>query len=388
MEHDLAVLARKARFFPLSSGGIVYLSRQKKLYGLNAPAALIWQDFVEACPQTETLRRLEAHFTLDAETARQWRDLALSSFAETILKDAGTEPDSAKRHRQTPIPFSGGAVYRFFNHRVRIAAPPEALARIETLIGHLREESAPGTDGDLWVSIVTEGAGFRVSSGGDPATLESADSLAADVERRIVQDIVPKAPHFLAFHGALLARHDSAVLLTAPSGSGKTTLAVALAKAGWSLLTDELALLDRDLSWRGLPLRPCVKHENYGLIEQLFPQIGTVMEHVRFGRQVKFLPLPVVNRATSVKTVIFPQFVSGAATPMEALDPAEGLQRLLGQCIYVPPGFEDADVVRLIDWHDRTDYRSLVFSDAQAAAHLLDEVIFGHLPHPSGADTD
>lgn len=271
---------------------------------------------------------------------------------------------------------------------MRIAAPPEALARIETLIGHLRETDAPGAHGDLWIFVTADDDGFRVSSGGDPSTLESADSLAADVERRIVQDIVPRASHFLAFHGALLVRDDTALLLTAPSGSGKTTLAITLAKSGWSLLTDELALLDRDLSWRGLPLRPCVKCENHGLIGRLFPQLDEAMEHVRFGRRVKFLPLPVASRATALKTVIFPQFVPDAAARMQLLDPAEGLQKLLSQCIYVPPGFEDADVARLIDWHDQAEYHSLVFGDAQAAANLLHDLSRESLRHASGAGTD
>lgn len=266
MESDLVALARELRFFPLPEGGIVYLSRQKKLYGLNAPAALIWQDFAAGCAEEETVRRLERRFALDADTARLWRDHAVSSFGESILREAGSaESGSAEPHGQAPAPFSGGEAYRFFGQRVRIAAPPEALACIETLIGHLREADASAGGAELWVSVAAEGAGFRLSSGGDPSTHESLDSLAADVERRIVQDVVPKAPHFLAFHGALLARRDGAVLLTAPSGSGKTTLAVTLASAGWSLLTDELALLDRDLSWRGLPLRPCVKRESYDL---------------------------------------------------------------------------------------------------------------------------
>lgn len=59
MKHDLAALALKARFFPLPSGGIVYLGQQKKLYGLNAPAALIWQDLAEDHPPIETLHRLK-----------------------------------------------------------------------------------------------------------------------------------------------------------------------------------------------------------------------------------------------------------------------------------------------------------------------------------------
>lgn len=97
------------------------------------------------------------------------------------------------------------------------------------------------------------------------------------------------------------------------------------------------------------------------------------MEHVRFGRRVKFLPLPVADLTIPLKTVIFPKFAAGSPTRMEPLDPAEGLGKLLGQCVYVPPGFEDEDVLRLIDWHRGVEYRSLVLGDAQEAASLLRE---------------
>ncbi len=372
---------RGATFFAIANGGIVYLDRLRRLYGLNAPAALVWRDLNEGASSSVTAKRLAEAYSLDAATAREWLDLARASFTETILRDADAAADaSAEPHVTAPRPFGDGVVYRLLGQSVHIAAPPAVLEGIDTLLGPVRASSpVPAEDGDLWVRITPDGDCLHVESGGDPATLESMETIVPDVERRIVQDIVPRVPHFLAFHGALLAQGGRSVLLSAPSGSGKTTLAIALAKAGWSVMTDEMALLDRDLGWRGLPFRPCVKSENYGLIASAFPALGDAMEHLRFGRKVKFLPVPIDTGCVTLRTVLFPEYRPGAATELTPVSPADGLQRLLAQCIYVPPGFDEADVTRLVNWHNSVRYLSLIFGDARSASDLIDSADFSSL---------
>jgi hypothetical protein len=375
------VPVRGASFFPIADGGIVYLDRVRRLYGLNAPAALVWRDMNAGAASSATAKRLAEAYSLDAATAREWLDLARASFAETILRDADVAADaSVEPHVTKPPPFGDGVVYRLLGQSVHIVAPPCVLEGIDTLLGPVRASSpVPAQAGDLWVRVTPDGERLHVESGGDPATVESMATIVPDVERRIVQDIVPRVPHFLAFHGALLAQDDRSVLLSAPSGSGKTTLAIALAKAGWSVLTDEMALLDRGLSWRGLPFRPCVKSENYALIASTFPEVGNAMEHVRFGRRVKFLPIRLDTRPVMLRTVVFPEYRPDAESSLVPVSPAEGLQRLLAQCIYVPPGFNEADVTRLVSWHDSVRYLSLVFGDARSASDLVGSVDFSSL---------
>ncbi|MBL8570294.1 MAG: hypothetical protein JNK84_14590 [Phreatobacter sp.] len=372
---------RGASFFPIADGGIVYLDRVRRLYGLNAPAALVWRDLSEGATQAETVARLAATYSLEPATAREWHDLAVASFAESILRDAAEAVDApAEPHVMAPRPFGAGVVYRLLGQPVHVDAPEAVLDGIDALLGdRMIPALAPVSAEDLWVRVTPHGERLRVESGGDPATVETMATIVPDVERRIVQDIVPRVPHFLAFHGALLAQGDRSVLLSAPSGSGKTTLAIALAKAGWSLLTDEMALLDRDLGWRGLPFRPCVKSDNYDLIASAFPQLGDAMEHVRFGRRVKFLPLPLDARRMTLRTVVFPQYRPGSATELMPISPADGLRWLLAQCIYVPPGFGEADVTRLISWHESTNYYALGFGDSQSASELINGADFSSL---------
>jgi hypothetical protein len=232
------------------------------------------------------------------------------------------------------------------------------------------------------IAIEAVGQNFAVSSSRDPTVVKQPEELVAEVERRIVQDLVPRVPHFLAFHAALLDLRGQAILLPAPSGSGKTTLSAALADAGGYCMTDEMALLNRSLAWQGLPFLPCIKAESYALINSFYPTLGDVVEHERADRRVKFLPLPIRTGPVEVSTVIFPEYTAGTDSSLKPLEPLEGLQRLLGQCIYVPPGFSAADVPKLLKWHSRVEYHCLRFGSASLAVSILCEALRKKLGRP------
>jgi hypothetical protein len=285
-------------------------------------------------------------------------------------------------HAQTPRPFAGGVAYRLLGQTVHVSAPPALLPLVDSLLGEGRRsaDTAPAAGGELWVAVAAEGERLRITSGGDPASVEERETLVTDIERRIVQDIVPRVPHVLGFHGALLSRGEHGVLLAAPSGSGKTTLAIALAASGWAMHTDEMALLGRDLRWRGVGFRPCVKRENFPLVGSLWPALEHAPEHRRYGRQVKFLPIDMADGESAVSDVIFPHFVEGAATALTPVEPVEALQRLLAQCIHVQPGFAAADVELLARWHDGARFFALSFGDVRAAAKILSGVARPPLP--------
>lgn len=373
---ETQAFVRDAAFFAIDGGAVVFVPKQKRLYSLNRPAALVWQALREGTQPREIATSLMASYGLDAANAELWYSQAVESFG-ALADDAHPEFDERRADlRGAPAMPPSAATYQLLNQTIRIAGPARAIEAIETLLGHLRRppDLAPA-EPELWITIAEQGETFVLDSGGDPTSTATLQTLVAEVERRIVQDAVPRVPHFLSFHAALLERNGSATLLSAPSGSGKTTLAVALAKAGWNLLSDELALVDRDLSWRGLPLRPCIKVENEALIAQFNPAIRMTMAHERFGRRVKFLPMEVATEPVSTRIVVFPRFAAGERTQLVAVDPADGLARLLSQCIYVPPGFVEHDVRRLLDWHATSRYLDLVFGSVAEAVSSLEQVL-------------
>ena len=52
--------------------------------------------------------------------------------------------------------------------------------------------------------------------------------------------------HYLLLHAAVLERNGRCVILPGDPGAGKSTLTAALVLCGWRLLSDELAIIDRD----------------------------------------------------------------------------------------------------------------------------------------------
>ena len=67
---------------------------------------------------------------------------------------------------------------------------------------------------------------------------------ALAVEWAINHAIYQTLHHYLILHSAVLVKNGKAVLFPADSGSGKSTLSAALMLSGWTLYTDELAILE------------------------------------------------------------------------------------------------------------------------------------------------
>lgn len=75
------------------------------------------------------------------------------------------------------------------------------------------------------------------------------------------------AHQYLVVHAAVVEKNGGAAILPAPPGAGKSTLTAALVLSGWRLLSDELALIDRQTgSVQPLPRPISLKNESISLI--------------------------------------------------------------------------------------------------------------------------
>ena len=61
----------------------------------------------------------------------------------------------------------------------------------------------------------------------------------------ILTAVFERVENYLLVHAASVARHGRGIAVCGPSGFGKTTLALALCDRGWTVLSDEFAVLDR-----------------------------------------------------------------------------------------------------------------------------------------------
>jgi serine kinase of HPr protein (carbohydrate metabolism regulator) len=71
-------------------------------------------------------------------------------------------------------------------------------------------------------------------------------------ELDLYQQVAERAPPGWLLHAATLEKGGRAYVFAGPSGAGKTTLTLGLMQRGWRLVTEEMTLIDRNLSVRGL----------------------------------------------------------------------------------------------------------------------------------------
>jgi hypothetical protein len=92
--------------------------------------------------------------------------------------------------------------------------------------------------------------------------------------------------HLAPVHGALLVRNGRGVMLCGESFAGKSTLAYALAKAGWTLVTDDATYLVRNESDRaaiGNPFTLRLREESKVLFPELAGYDETFLWSGKFG---------------------------------------------------------------------------------------------------------
>lgn len=109
--------------------------------------------------------------------------------------------------------------------------PPTGLVRHDGPSGTVRLSRGLSDD---WVIIPGSG-----ESGDDPSH-EAWDQL----EQTLTAFAVQRLGHLVAVHAAAIAWNGRVLVVPAASGGGKSTLALAAARAGASVLSDEYVLLD------------------------------------------------------------------------------------------------------------------------------------------------
>lgn len=131
------------------------------------------------------------------------------------------------------------------------------------------------------------------------------------------------AHQYLIIHAAVVEKNGGAAILPAPPGSGKSTLTAALVLSGWRLLSDELALIDRESGLiHPLPRPVSLKNQSIPLIRSFSAEAfinrpshdtakGTVA-HMRPPKE----SVRRQHEPARPAWVIFPKWAAGAATSL------------------------------------------------------------------------
>lgn len=139
----------------------------------------------------------------------------------------------------------------------------------------------------------------------------------------------------LLLHAAVLVKHGKAIVLPALPGSGKSTLSAYLGLKGWSVYSDEMAVIDIGTQ-QVLPLfRPvCLKNESISLLQGWHPsavitpvcrdtQKGDVA-HVKvldWHQYQQLLPVPI-------SALVFPKYQADKDLTIYQLDQLDAFNQL------------------------------------------------------------
>jgi hypothetical protein len=373
----------EASFHPVAGGGVLFDAAQGRLYALNPAAGMTWLCLRDGLSGHQSTVALAKAFEIDRRIAAEWVQISMDRFRDLgLIETAGStatarapRPRGASPKSAMSAPRRGPcAEFRLFEQILHLAAPPGPLAAVDSLLAPLRTDPADRKEharADIEIDIIANGNRWDIVVDGQLEATCEARAIAAEVERLLVQRVVPATPHLLTLHAAALQRDDRAWLLTGLSRAGKTTLSLALARAGWRFGSDEIVLLGRNRDLRALPLPPCIKADSFPLIESWFPELRSAPEHERYGHIVKYLPMRSTPISGTLGFVVFLRFDARGPNEIQPLDRFSALERLLAQCVFVPPGFQHNDVEQLLRWHGEQNYFNLCFSDSNAAVAIL-----------------
>jgi HprK-related kinase A len=188
------------------------------------------------------------------------------------------------------------------------------------------------------------------------------------------------AHNFLILHSAVVELNGCGTLLAATSGSGKSTLAAELSLQGWRLLSDELALIDKDLR-----LVPCarpvsLKNQSIEVIRARHPEaiFGPSAQDTHKGT-IAHLPAPKSSVERNFETVaprliVFPKWTANSPLRLEAIGSGEAALRLIDQSFNYPilgrQGFE-----RLADLVESAEAWELEYSSLDDARNTLEQLV-------------
>lgn len=139
------------------------------------------------------------------------------------------------------------AAYQFFDQSFVLESDSAAfLAQFDAAYGRFRlpEPRAERVARVLLGNHSEATIGDQTVHIDDPAILElyAVNAILRDVTSRVHS-------HYLFHAAALSTPGEQGVLLAGASGLGKTTLTLALLDRGWTLLSDEIAAVDRATGW-------------------------------------------------------------------------------------------------------------------------------------------
>jgi hypothetical protein len=366
--------------------GLVLSRGQGRLFLLNFTGRLIWQGLAAGRSPREVAAGLAADFQIPPETAERDVSAALGQWlAEGLLTSNRPSIQLVRPPVPEPVRPSGVPgrvrVYRLLGRTIRMRFDTEDLeAEFDPLLAHARigDQTVP----DLMLDLhQTESGPVLVVDDRMIAVDDRPGEFKAAVLTEVLSALHPGREWIALLHAAVVGvgrTPRECLVLSAGAGSGKSTLAAALARSGFTFMSDDTTALDRaEVKVAALPLGLSIKPGGRALLAGLYPEIQDLPVRDRSGFEVSYLPPPSPDgpgpHLLPARALLFPGYDPGAGSEIRELSGLEALARLVRSGAWISSAPED--VTRVVDWIGRTPAFEIIYDSLDEALALVRRVV-------------
>jgi hypothetical protein len=355
-------LAEGAVPFMLDGRPVVFSESNQQLYELNESAAGLVARLMQPTAFADILRDLEQGLEQVPESAVRlivdWFDRGIVEVV--AVQSRGTVDEGSSRHLSIG---NADIEIRFAND--------ESCQLLGAPYRHL---PSGGTSHIVVETAQAEGlALMRIA--GEKWIIASPNEAGPTLRSLILGELL-RLEGPIKLHVACLATDRGAVLLCGSPGAGKSTLSTTLAKSGFDLNGDDIALFDPTLGKvMGLAFPLTLKEGSWRLLADSWPEIAQYpVEQRKDDVQVRYLPLPSRFRPEwlSVRAIIDLDRREAATVAMSPWSKIACLRKLFGEA-HSHTGKCSQDTLRaMISMVERADILRLSYGEAADAARLLE----------------
>jgi len=387
---------RDVDWFVLDERPVLFQERHQKIIALDRLASLVWQvlwpdadfrrPYAPDDARTMTAGRLASCTGCSHEQALLFVDQCLEQWRVSQLvcphPEASTEPANppsnpvALRHMNQPARDEAGSYcFRLSGVNASIKKNDALAAAVEQVFGHLPHVAA--NEGGIEVFVRETKSGFQArDASGQSTLLESPDEVVAWLKMAILDASMGYRPDAIAVHAAALACRGDTIMLVGGSGSGKSTLAACLGTHGFSLIGEDVIIVDPvSGTIGGLPLSFAAKEGSWSALRQYCPKIEDLPVWVRpDGKRVKYLrPRQALGSTpiASLRSVVFPTYSATAATLIRRMSKTTALVEILKEALNPGHALTKCGFRALCMGLSRATVMQLTYSDLGTALHHI-----------------
>jgi hypothetical protein len=368
--------------FVLGNGLIVHSHLRDSLVILNSTARLIWEMLADSRDPSTIASTLAYAFDISQEKARQdvesvfrlWNSeefpdiqpimVERSLSATDIRQDR--QPVSRKTYLLSDVAFS----IDFCSSEI------ESI--IHAVLGH-RECSSVTETSDLFEVLVDESDYCLKKNGFEVARENSPHSLRHALVYEAAKASYPDSQWLIFLHAGAVSDGKRSILMPGLPGCGKSTLTASLALEGFYYVCEDIAPITRNpWSVASVQTRICLREGGLIALKQKYPDLETVRGGRRWGRQLRYLTPPTIEKDLTrvpVHCIIFPEYTPEAALQLIPISSEEKLARLLQTGAWFSEPQDEERIKELLAWIEATPGYQIRYHNSEEAIVSIKRLI-------------